>query len=214
MKTKLFDLSKNYYYVVDTSYIVFCAAAAAFKDYVYQNDIMKSDLSPDFDPTIDPDFNAILTERFINRVTAPIKAQTPFTFDMSKFIFTLDCSRSNIWRRDFYPEYKMNRDQADHSKDQFNLGKVFQYVYEHVIPNFCDETGSVAVRSSCAESDDIIAVLVDKLCKENKNNFVIILSSDRDMVQLYNDQVMIIANQNEIREPKKELEAMSRTQRN
>lgn len=193
MKTKTFDLSKNYHVIVDTSFIVFCAAASAFKEYVYQNDIPKSDLSPDFDPTVDPEFNEILTERFISRITTPIKVQIPFSFDKSKFIFTIDCPRAKIWRRDFYPEYKLNRDTINHDKDQFNLGKVFQYVYSNVIPNFCNETGSVFIKSECAESDDIIAVLTEKLCNESKDNVVIILSSDRDMVQLCNDQVIVVS---------------------
>ena len=209
---QLFDLSKNYFYIVDTSYIVFCAASAAFKDYVYQNDVPKSSLSPDFDPTLDQEFNVILRDKFIARIENAIRSYSPFTFNKSNFIFTVDCPRKEIWRREIFPEYKLTRDTADHSKDEFNIGKVFKYVYDFIIPNYCEETGSIVVQSSYAESDDIIFVLTKKLLNDSKDNLIVILSSDRDMVQLYDERVSILTIQNEVREPKKELEALTKTE--
>lgn len=211
INNNFFDLSKNFYYLVDTSYLVFCAAAAAFKDYVYQNDIPKSSLLPDFDPTLDQEFCILLRDRFISKIENVVRNFAPFTFDKSNFIFTLDCPRKDIWRRNIYPEYKLSRDTADHSKDEFDIGKVFNYVYSLIIPNYCEETGSITIKCVCAESDDIIAVLTRRLLKENKNNYIIILSSDRDMVQLYDERVTILTAQNEFREPKKELETLTKT---
>jgi len=212
MKNFAFDLSKKYYYIVDTSYIVFCAASSAFKDYVYQNDIPKSDLSADLDPTLDQEFNLILREKFIAKIESTVKKYSPFMFDRSNFIFTLDCPRKEIWRREIYPEYKLSRDMIDHSKDEFNIGKVFKYMYDVIIPGYCAENGAVTVKSVCAESDDIIAVLTKKLLSEDKDNFIIILSSDRDMVQLYDDRVVILTIQNEMRDPKKELQTLAKTE--
>jgi len=211
MKNSLFDLSKNYSYIVDASYIIFCSAASAFKDYVYQSDILKSDLNKDFDPTIDPEFNDLFYKKFCRMVIGPVKQRVPFTYSKSNYIFTLDCPRNNIWRRDVYPEYKLTRDAASHEKDQFNIKKVFQYAYNVIIPSFCDETGSIVIKSDYAESDDIIAVLCKKLQQESDDNYIIILSSDRDMVQLHSDRVMIVTAQNDLREPKKEIEKMINT---
>ena len=209
---QLFDLSKNYYYVVDTSYVVFCSAASAFKDYVYQNDIPKSLLSPDFDPTLDQEFDLLLRDKFVSRIENAIRSYAPFTFSNSNFIFTIDCPRKEIWRKELYPEYKLSRDTIDHSKDEFDIGKVFKYVYDIIIPSYCDETGSIIIKCTCAESDDIIAVLTRKLLEDDKNNFIVILSSDRDMVQLYNERVAILTIQNEAREPKKELQILTKTE--
>lgn len=204
-----FDISKNYHYIVDTSYIVFCAAAVAFKEYAYQNDVLTSEMGPDFDPTVDPEFNNILNKYFIARVVNPIKNYIPFSYDKSNFIFSIDCPRSEIWRRDVYPEYKLNRDTLSHEKDQFNIGKVFDYVNHKIIPDFCNETGSIIIQCTSSESDDIIAIVTEKLLEDESNN-VIILSSDRDMVQLCNERVVVIANQSDIRDPKKEIEKMTR----
>lgn len=140
MQNFSFDLSKNFYYIVDTSYIAFCSAFSAFNDYVYYNDIEKSQMTPELDPTLDPEFNEILKEKFAYQVTNPVKKFLPFLYDESKFIFSLDCERKNIWRRSFFPEYKLNRDLKDKSKDKFNVGKVFRYIYENILPNFCEMT--------------------------------------------------------------------------
>lgn len=208
----LFDISKNYYYIIDTSFIVFCVAASSFKEYVFSQDIPKSSLGPDFDPTVDPEYLEILRTRFKNKITTPIKKMCPFSYDSSKFIFAKDCARHKIWRRDFYPEYKLQRDTADHSKDEFDIGKVFAYAYTNLIPNFCEETGSIIVDCACAEADDIIGVLSKKISQDDPNNIVIILSSDRDMVQLCQENVIIISNNDEVREPTKELKTLTKTE--
>lgn len=208
----LSDLSRSYHYVVDTSYVVFCAAAAAFKDYVYQNDVPKSSLSPDFDPTLDQEFNVLLRDRFAARVENAIRAYSPFTFSRSNFIFAVDCPRREIWRRGFYPEYKLTRDTADRSKDEYDVRKVFRYAYDVIIPSYCDETGSAIVKCAYAESDDIIAVLTKRLLEEDERNFVIILSSDRDMVQLCCERVVVLTAQSRLRDPKREIQAITKTE--
>lgn len=207
---KLFDLSKNYYCIVDTSYIVFYCAASAFKDYVYQEDVLDSKLGPNFDPTIDPEFNFIFAKKFKSKIESSIKTIIPFFFNSAKIIFSLDCPRKDIWRRQIFPEYKLTRDTSDHSKDKFNIGKVFAYAYSTVIPDFCNEVGGVTIKNPIAESDDVIAVLCKYILEKDKNNSIIILSSDRDMVQLYNDRVSIITCMNETRDPKKEIMALTK----
>ena len=209
----LFNLSNNYYYIIDTSYIIFCAASTAFKNYVYQEGILKKTLHPDFNPTIDPEFNYIFEKCFISKIERTMINMTPFSFDRKNIIFTLDCPRKDIWRRQIFPEYKLPRDTSDHSKDLFNIGEVFKYAYNILIPNYCMEHDSKCISCICAESDDIIAILTKYLLKRNENNNVIILSSDRDMVQLHNDRTIIISSNNEIRDPKKEFMSMTKVKK-
>lgn len=203
-KNVLFNLSNNYYYIIDTSFIIFCAASSAFKNYVYQEDILKSSFSPNFNPTLDPEFNYIFEKTFISKIENTIKQITPLSFNRKNIIFSLDCPRKDIWRRQFFPEYKINRDTSNHSKDKFNIGDVFKYAHNILIPKYCDENDSKIISCTCAESDDIIAVLTKYLLNKDKNNNVIILSSDRDMVQLCNDRTIIVSSMNEVRDPKKE----------
>lgn len=199
------DFNRKYYFIVDTSYLIFCAAAVAFNNYCQQEDILDSKLGPDFNPTVDPEFNYLFEEILIRKIENQCRSGMPFIFKRSNIIFAIDCPRSEIWRRSIFPEYKLTRDTADRSKDKFNIGTVFAFAYNHIIPKYCSETGAKIISSTGAESDDIIAVLSKWLIAKDSNNYVIILSNDRDMLQLHNDRISIIANDNTFRDPKQDL---------
>jgi DNA polymerase-1 len=78
-----------------------------------------------------------------------------------------------------------------------------------IVKSFCEENGSISIDSACAESDDIIAVLTRRLT--NAGKYVIIVSSDRDMVQLCNDHVVLTTLSEEVRNPKRELLKLTKT---
>ena len=133
---------------------------------------------------------------------------------MANVIFCTVCARKNIWRREFYPDYKINRDAKDTSKDEFDFGKVFTYAKKMSIPNLCEEFGCVTVSCDCAEGDDVIAVLTKKILNDNSKNKVVIVSSDRDMLQLYQDRVTIITVQGQERTPVKDIEKLAKVKVN
>lgn len=195
----------NYYYIVDSSYIIYYSANSAFTEYVRENDILDSDLSPTFDPTVDPEFNYIFEKKFRYCIERPIQKLIPF-IDKSKYIFCLDCPRKNIWRRDIYPLYKIQRDTKDTSKDKFNISTSFQYAYTKIIPEICAEWGSNILKCDFAEGDDCIAIATKYILFKNNFNKVIIVSCDKDMVQLHSDRTTIITSEGLIRKPKEELE--------
>ena len=58
--------------------------------------------------------------------------------------------------------------------------------------------------------DDVIAVLTNYFLNSTKDD-IVILSCDKDMIQLYTDRVKIITIEGENREPKKELEKALKT---
>lgn len=117
----------------------------------------------------------------------------------------MDCARKNIWRREIYPEYKLQRDIKDHSRDKFNLNRIFKHAYDIILPTICEEFKAQRVLCNCAEGDDVIAVLTEHFLNETNDN-VVIISCDKDMIQLYGDRVKILNIEGEVREPKEELE--------
>ena len=176
---------------------------SAFKNYVYEAGIPKHELGPDFDPTLSEDFCAELERLIKYSITNPLQRHLPF-IDKSKYIFCLDCPRKNIWRREIYPAYKLDRDLRSKDKDLFNVGKIFNYSYSYILPKICDEFKAMKIMCNCAEGDDVIAVLT-KYFLDNTSNDVVIISCDKDMVQLWNDRVSIYTVEGTERIPCEEL---------
>lgn len=195
----------NHYYIVDSSYIIYYSANSAFSEYIRENDIPDRDCGPDFNPVLDNEFTYLFEKKFKRCIERPVQSIIPF-IDKSRYIFCLDCPRKNIWRRDIYPLYKIQRDEKDTSKDKFNIGPSFQYAYEKIIPEICSDWGANVLKCNYAEGDDCIAVAKKYILFKNDFNKVIIISCDKDMVQLADDRTTIITSECLIRNPKKEIE--------
>ena len=91
------------------------------------------------------------------------------------------CDSPNVWRRDIYPEYKKNRKE---SRDVY-----YEDVKEAMIliKDFFNECTSVpAVSVDRSEADDIIAV-----ASRNPDVKSVIVSSDKDFIQLINENVIL-----------------------
>lgn len=88
---------------------------------------------------------------------------------------------ANNWRFKLYPEYKGNREADEYTPRLrailIELGEFF---------NSC--TSIPAIRVDGAEADDVIAVTA-----QNTTNNIVILSTDKDFVQLCNDKVRLYA---------------------
>lgn len=95
-------------------------------------------------------------------------------------IFIKDASWKNF-RHDLYEEYKATRDKMpDNLRNQINL-----------IDEFLEKIDQKVLSYPWYEADDVIATLSEKL-KQDKNNLVYILSSDKDLYSLVNiDNVKI-----------------------
>ena len=104
----------------------------------------------------------------------------------------------------------MNRDTKDTSKDEFDFRKVFNYAKTIAIPNLCDEYNCIKVSCECAEGDDVIAIVTKTILNKNDKNKVVIISSDRDMLQLYQDRVTIVTAKGEIRTPQNDIEKLTK----
>lgn len=87
------------------------------------------------------------------------------------------CDSKQTWRKDIYPEYKANRD----SKDDVYYDEVIEAI-GMIQDFFRDYTSAVVIKVDHCEADDIIAVW----CQRSTNVENIILSSDKDFMQLLN----------------------------
>ena len=103
--------------------------------------------------------------------------RTMFNQEYGEVVFTWD-SR-HYWRRDYFPEYKLNRKMA-RKKDNLDwndiyavLNKIKDELRENLPYKYLEVYG--------AEADDIIAVL----CKKYQNEDIIIVSADKDFIQLH-----------------------------
>ena len=92
------------------------------------------------------------------------------------------CDSGNVWRRTIFPNYKAgrkaNREKSEHDWEYiFDLLSKVKNEIKQFLPYKVIEVETV-------EADDIIAVL----CKRT-NEKVLILSGDKDFIQLHNDRV-------------------------
>ena len=92
------------------------------------------------------------------------------------------CDSGNVWRRNIFPNYKAgrkaNREKSEHDWEYiFDLLSKVKNEIKQFLPYKVIEVESV-------EADDIIAVL----CKRT-NEKVLILSGDKDFIQLHNDRI-------------------------
>ena len=102
--------------------------------------------------------------------------RTMFKDDYGEIVLAYD-SR-HYWRRDIFPQYKQNRKKGreNDSKDWdsiFGLLNAMKSEFKEILPyKFLEVYG--------AEADDIIATL----CREYKNQKTMIISGDKDFIQL------------------------------
>jgi 5'-3' exonuclease len=82
---------------------------------------------------------------------------------------------------------------------------MFKYAYDIILPTICEEYKAKKISSHSAEGDDVIAVLTKYFIETTKDD-VIIISCDKDMVQLCSERVLLVTADGTIREPKLELE--------
>lgn len=98
-----------------------------------------------------------------------------------EFLTIVYDSKEPSFRKEVYPEYKANRSAPpDDLLPQFD--RIEQLIN-------CLEISSY--RQSGFEADDIIATLAIKWCAENPKHRVVLVTGDKDLMQLVNDRVVL-----------------------
>jgi 5'-3' exonuclease len=172
--------------IVDLSYLIYYSMHSAIS--IFSRDF--EDLiveSSKFDPAEHEEFLQIFKRRFNTCLWKRAKELAPF-MKYDDIIFAKDCPKKYIWRNDFFKEYKLARKTADKSEQSFSYNGTFNYVFNTLIPEYV-ENGACMIECPSAEGDDVIAVLT----KHIKDEFnIIIIASDRDIMQLLDDHVRMI----------------------
>ena len=92
------------------------------------------------------------------------------------------CDSKNVWRRQVFPNYKAGR-KANREKSEHNWELIFD-----ILANIKNEIKQFlpykVIELETAEADDIIAVL----CRRIKEK-ILILSGDKDFIQLHNERI-------------------------
>ena len=85
----------------------------------------------------------------------------------------------NVWRKDFFPQYKKNRSERQ-KKSKFGWGKIFNELHT-IREEMRDVFPYRFVQVERAEADDIIAVIAKNFHHKER---IMIVSSDKDFQQL------------------------------
>ena len=101
-------------------------------------------------------------------------------------IFAKDCRRYNIWRNQYYNEYKKTRDDKN---KRFNKD-IFIYTYDNIVKDLNNNNVSV-ITSDTAEADDIIAIVKIKIREKYNNLPIYIITNDHDYLQLFDKNTYI-----------------------
>ena len=91
------------------------------------------------------------------------------------------CEDYQSWRKDIYTEYKAQR-QDIKDKSEINFSEVYEYLNELIL-DLSKNFPIITMKVNKAEGDDVIAVLT-KYFATNILNDIIIVSTDKDFVQL------------------------------
>ena len=102
--------------------------------------------------------------------------RTMFNEDYGEMVLAYDSK--SYWRRDFFPQYKSNRrkNREEDNKDWDSIFEVLNQI-KNEIKEFLPYK---VVETYGAEADDVIATL----CKHYQNEKVMIVSGDKDFIQL------------------------------
>ena len=88
------------------------------------------------------------------------------------------CDDRNYWRKQVFPYYKANR-KKNRDASEINWNQVFD-IFNTIKAEIKEYFPYRVIQVESAEADDIIATLVT----ENNNETILILSADKDFVQL------------------------------
>ena len=196
-------LTKKVLLLVDGSFLSFVVNFRAFKQWTDQYQLLDSCVIKPPDETDQdnlPDlvngskwfkkclYNAAVDK--LNGIANIIENCTGLLYPNSALVDTIiakDSKLTKSFRYALYPEYKLSRKLQRSRRMQYKIGPVFDELYTNVFPSvFGDDCVQLSVPG--AEGDDVIASIArsDRIGDEYER--VILISSDRDFIQLQIDR--------------------------
>ena len=140
------------------------------------------------------DFYRVFEKRFIETIVNEPKRHG---CTAAETVLAMDDRRQNVWRRNIFPEYKAQRGSAN---DVPALSEALTLVHQKLLPQLQD-LGFLTVSVNELEADDIIAVAVKCVRdlenqqqvgtsnSETKRAMIVVISADKDMLQLKDDRL-------------------------
>ena len=128
---------------------------------------------------IEDGINIESIRRSIVRVIGRI--QRKFKGEFGSLVLCYD--DKNYWRRQVFPYYKMNRKQ-ERENSKYDWNQVFS-VLNKIRDELRDNFPFHVLQVDGAEADDIIASLVKRNATSNNPEPILILSADKDFIQLH-----------------------------
>lgn len=126
--------------------------------------------------------NAELNEDFLRHMILNTIRMYSAKYKAEYGEIVLACDGGHSWRKDVFPQYKAHRKKArEESGMDWNL--FFEYlnnIREEIKANFPYKV----IHLQHVEADDVIATLVEQTQEFGKNEPVMIISSDKDFIQL------------------------------
>ena len=189
--------------IVDGSYIAFVCNFRAFKTWQEQYAGMDTCIirpPEETDQDNLPDlvnesqwfkkclYNAAVDK--LNSIATIVENSTGMLYPQSNFVDTIIAKDSKLvksFRYSLYPEYKLTRKLNRAKRGQYKIGPVFDELYTNVFPSiFGDHVMQLMVDG--AEGDDVIASIARSQRIAEDYEKIILISSDRDFVQLQIDR--------------------------
>ncbi len=148
--------NKDITIIVDGSYVLYASLFSAIK--IYKNDynpICSIENPVNF--TLDDDFCNIFRSRFNAKLWGGIRSKFPFAKG-ENIVFCRDCSKKNIWRRDFDPSYKQNRIESAKEPLDYDLGAIFNYFFNYMLKDL-EDSGVIVLSHYNCEADDLFFIV-------------------------------------------------------
>ena len=126
----------------------------------------------------------------LNGIANIIENNTGLLYPNSTLVDTVIAKDSKLvksFRYALYPEYKLPRKIQRAKRSQYKIGPVFDELYANVFPSIFGER-CIQLVVPGAEGDDVIASIArsDRIAEEYEK--IILISSDRDFIQLQIDR--------------------------
>lgn len=159
------------YIFIDASYFIF------FRFHALKNWWSLAKRDEPVIPNLSHEFKDKFRKTFVEKIKeiakkVGIPKGTPYRIFVGK-----DCPRANIWRTPLYEEYKEGR------SDSTMEGHFFSLAYdEHLFESVCGE--SCILEHPALEADDVIALAVRHIIKNDQEAECYIITSDMDYLQL------------------------------
>ena len=131
--------------------------------------------------------NSIFKEKydklFLNKIDELINRLKITNF---KFFIGRDCRRSDIWRNEFYDNYKGTRVHNDN-----NIGRFIIHSYDNLFSKVLEKYNGTMLYIDKLEADDCISLYVNHLKQTKNYDNIYIITNDNDYLQLIDKNIHI-----------------------